>query len=153
MIFLCVGTQKQQFTRIFNLVENSKVFKYDEIIAQAGNTKYESKKIKMLPAIDTNRFNEYIQKADFVICHGGVGTIFNSLEKGKRILIVPRLEKYKEHVNDHQLEVSQELEKEGYVIVYKDGEDFDDYAKKIKTFKPKKYIQDMKYLNILRKQI
>lgn len=153
MVFVSVGTQKQQFTRIFQMVESSIVLKYDEIVAQTGNTKFESKRIKMLPSIDNNKFNEYIKKADFVICHGGVGTIFNALENGKRILVVPRLGKYKEHINDHQLEVAEQLEKEGYLILYKDGEDFDKYVNKLKKFNPKKYVLDEKFLDILRKEI
>lgn len=153
MVFVSVGTQKQQFTRIFQMVESSIVLKYDEIVAQTGNTKFESKRIKMLPSIDNNKFNEYIKKADFVICHGGVGTIFNALENGKRILVVPRLGKYKEHINDHQLEVAEQLEKEGYLILYKDGEDFDKYLEKLKSFNPKKYVSDEKFLDILRKEI
>lgn len=153
MVFVSVGTQKQQFTRIFQMVENSIVLEDDEIVAQTGNTKFESKRIKMLPSIDNNKFNEYIKKADFVICHGGVGTIFNALENGKRILVVPRLGKYKEHINDHQLEVAGQLEKEGYLILYKDGEDFDKYVNRLKNFKPKKYVSDEKFLDILRKEI
>ena len=116
MVFVSVGTQKQQFLRIFNMVENSEVLKDDEIVAQTGNTKFSSKKIKMIKSIDTSKFNEYIKKADFVICHGGVGTIFNALENNKRVLVVPRLGKYNEHINDHQLEVAGELEKEGYHV-------------------------------------
>ena len=46
MVFVSVGTQKQQFLRIFNMVENSEVLKDDEIVAQTGNTKFSSKKIK-----------------------------------------------------------------------------------------------------------
>ncbi len=153
MVFVSVGTQKQQFKRIFDMVENSKVLFDDDIVAQTGNTKFCSNIIKMIESIDTNKFNEYIQKADFVICHGGVGTIFNALENNKKILVVPRLEKYKEHVNDHQLEVASELEKEGYLIMYKDGESFDKYVKQLKEFKPKRYIQEEKFLNILRKEI
>ncbi len=153
MVFVSVGTQKQQFKRIFDMVENSKVLLDDDIVAQTGNTKFCSNRIKMIESIDTNKFNEYIQKADFVICHGGVGTIFNALENNKKILVVPRLEKYKEHVNDHQLEVASELEKEGYLIMYKDGENFDKYVKQLKEFKPKRYIQEEKFLNILRKEI
>lgn len=153
MVFVSVGTQKQQFTRIFQMVENSIELKNDEIVAQTGNTKVESKRIKMLPSIDNNKFNEYIKKADFVICHGGVGTIFNALENNKRILVVPRLGKYEEHINDHQLEVACELEKDGYLIVYNDGEDFDKCVKKLKNFKPKKYISDENFIDILRKEI
>lgn len=153
MVFVSVGTQKQQFTRIFKLVENSNVLDKEEIVAQTGNTKFESKKIQMLPSIDVDKFSEYIKKADIVICHGGVGTIFNALENNKKILVVPRLEKYKEHINDHQLEVANELEKEGYIIVYEDGKEFDFYVKKLKEFNPKKYVQDAKFLDILRKEI
>ena len=86
MVFVSVGTQKQQFKRIFDMVENSKVLLDDDIVAQTGNTKFCSNRIKMIESIDTNKFNEYIQKADFVICHGGVGTIFNALENNKKIL-------------------------------------------------------------------
>lgn len=153
MLFVSVGTQKQQFTRIFELVENSKLLDKEEIVAQTGNTKFKSNKIQMLPSIDVYKFSEYIKKADIVICHGGVGTIFNALENGKKILVVPRLEKYKEHINDHQLEVANELEKQGYLIVYKDEEDFDFYVKRLKEFNPKKYIQDEKFLDILKKEI
>lgn len=153
MVFVSVGTQKQQFLRIFKMVENSKVLKDDEIVAQTGNTKFSSKKIKMIKSIDTSKFNEYIKKADFVICHGGVGTIFNALENNKRVLVVPRLGKYNEHINDHQLEVAGELEKEGYLLMYKDGENFDDYVKKLKEFTPKKYSRSEKFLDILRKEI
>lgn len=153
MVFVSVGTQKQQFTRIFKLVDNSNVLDKEEIVAQTGNTKFESKKIQMLPSIDVDKFSEYIKKADIVICHGGVGTIFNALENNKKILVVPRLEKYKEHINDHQLEVANELEKEGYIIVYEDGKEFDFYVKRLKEFNPKKYVQDAKFLDILRKEI
>lgn len=152
MVFVSVGTQKQQFTRIFQMVEDSKELKED-IVAQTGNTHFESKKMKILPSIDSDIFEEYIKKADIIICHGGVGTIFNALENNKKILVVPRLGKYKEHINDHQLEVASELEKEGYLLVYKEGNEFDEYVKKLKEFTPKKYIQNKNFLDILRKQI
>ena len=51
MVFVSVGTQKQDFSRIFKLVENSKVLENEEIIGQSGYTKYESKKIKLIPFI------------------------------------------------------------------------------------------------------
>lgn len=153
MVFVSVGTQKQQFTRIFELVENSKLLDKEKIVAQTGNTKFESKKIQMLPSIEVDKFSEYIKKADIVICHGGVGTIFNALENCKKVLVVPRLEKYKEHINDHQIEVANELEKQGYVLVYEDEKEFDLYVKKLIEFTPKKYVQDEKFLDILRKEI
>ena len=40
MVFIAVGTQKQQFTRLFEIIEKSKQLKKEELIAQAGFTKY-----------------------------------------------------------------------------------------------------------------
>lgn len=153
MVFVSVGTQKQQFKRIFKLVEDSTLLKYEEKVGQTGNTNFESKRIKLIDSLDNTKFNEYLQKADLVICHGGVGTIFSALEKGKKVLVVPRLSKYKEHINDHQLEVASQLEKEGYLIMYQENDNFDEDIKRLKEFNPKKYFQDKKFLDILKKEI
>ena len=64
--------------------------------------------------------DKYIDEADLVITHGGVGTIFSALKKNKKVIAIPRLEKYGEHINDHQIEICEELEKEGYILYYKD---------------------------------
>lgn len=153
MVFVSIGTQKQDFSRIFNLVEKSSQLKNEEIIAQTGNTKFKSNKMKCMSSIDSKNYSEYIKKADMVICHGGVGTIFEAIENEKRVLVVPRLKKYKEHINDHQLEAACELEKDGYLIVYKDGEDFDKYILKLQKFTPRKYKLEKDFIDILKKEI
>ena len=52
-----------------------------------------------------------------------------------------------------EMGIVDELEKEGYLLMYKDGENFDDYVKKLKEFTPKKYSRSEKFLDILRKEI
>ena len=37
--------------------------------------------------------------------------------------------------------------------MYKDGENFDDYVKRLKEFTPKKYSRSENFLDILRKEI
>lgn len=154
MVLISVGTQKQQFTRIFDLVKKSKRLYKEKIIAQAGYTKYENKRIEMFDFIPLDEMEKYISEADLVIAHGGVGTIFSAIKKGKKVIAVPRLEKYGEHINDHQIEICEELEKEGYILYYKDGIDnLDDLIGKIKNKEFKKYDSDNNYLDILRKEI
>ena len=97
---------------------------------------------------------EYISKADIIISHGGVGTIFSAIKRGKKVIAIPRLEKYGEHINDHQIEICEELEKEGYILYYKDGiDDLDKLINKLKTTQFKKYSSDNNYIDILRKEI
>lgn len=155
MVLVTVGTQKQQFNRFFELIKKSKELKKEEIIAQIGYTKFESKRIHTFDFIPLDEMDKYIEQADLVITHGGVGTIFSALKKNKKIIAIPRLEKYGEHINDHQIEICEELEKEGYILYYKDGIDsLDKLIKKIKNINLKQYdISDGGYLDILRKEI
>ena len=46
-----------------------------------------------------------IDRADAVVCHAGSGTIRDAIRAGHRPIVVPRLARHGEHVNDHQLEL------------------------------------------------
>ncbi len=155
MVLITVGTQKQEFNRMFELVRKSKELKKEELIVQRGYTKCNnSKRIKAFDFIPLEQMEEYISKADIIISHGGVGTIFSAIKKGKKVIAIPRLEKYGEHINDHQIEICEELEKEGYILYYKDGiDDLDKLINKLKTTQFKKYSSDNNYIDILRKEI
>ena len=155
MILVTVGTQKQSFNRLFDLIRNSKELKKEELIVQRGYTKCNnSKRIKAFDFIPLDEMEEYISKADLVISHGGVGTIFSAIKKGKKVIAVPRLEKYGEHINDHQIEICEALENEGYILYYKDGVDsLDDLIKKAKNTNFEKYDSNDNYIQILRKEI
>lgn len=52
-------------------------------------------------------------QADVVVTHGGVGTILDCLDMGKRPVIVPRRMERGEHVDDHQLDFAKEIETSG----------------------------------------
>ena len=155
MVLITVGTQKQEFNRMFELVRKSKEIKKEELIVQRGYTKCNnSKRIKAFDFIPLEQMEEYISKADIIISHGGVGTIFSAIKRGKKVIAIPRLEKYGEHINDHQIEICEELEKEGYILYYKDGiDDLDKLINKLKTTQFKKYSSDNNYIDILRKEI
>ncbi len=150
MIVVLLGTQKQPFKRIISMVEELVIKRNikDQIIVQAGNTEYDTdleniKLEKFLP-----KYKETIKKADLVITHGGVGSIMDSLEFNKKIIVVPRLSQYKEHVDDHQKEISRDFSLKGYVLECNTKEQlFDIYENKLDNFKPEKYISNNKEFN------
>ena len=155
MVLVTVGTQKQSFERIINIVKTSKELKKEELVIQRGYTKCNnSKRIHSFDFIPMEEMDKYIEESDFVIAHGGVGTIFSAIKKGKKVIAVPRLEKYGEHINDHQIEICEELEKEGYILYYRDGEtSLDELVKQIRSKEFAKYDSDSNYIDILRKNI
>ena len=51
-----------------------------------------------------------MEKANIVITHGGTGAIIGAVKKGKKVIAVPRLAKYGEHVDDHQLQLIKQFD-------------------------------------------
>lgn len=118
MVFITLGTQGNQFPRCLQMVEEliDKLQPNHEFIAQLGNTKYTSNKIKSLEYVPETEFKELISKADIVITHAGSGALFSAIKQGKKAIAVARLHKYNEMANDHQTELVKKLSEEGYIL-------------------------------------
>lgn len=141
MILVTLGTQTQKFERLLKAIENSRLD--DEIIVQAGGSAdFQSKKMKIMKFINYEEMNELIEKADFIITHGGTGSIIMPLQKNKKVIACARLEKYREHINDHQKELVSIFAEEGYILELREADKLDEVLKKLKTWEPKKYISN-----------
>ena len=144
MILVLLGTQNNSFHRLLEEVQKNiekKKIKED-VIVQKGYTKFESQDMKMYTEIPIDELNKLIDQADLIITHGGVGSIISSIKKGKKVIAVPRLEKYKEHVNDHQKDIVETFNQSGYIIGIENVEQLGEALDKVESFIPKKYISD-----------
>jgi UDP-N-acetylglucosamine transferase subunit ALG13 len=141
MVFVTLGTQDKPFDRLLKAIDKEieKGNIKGEVVVQAGCTKYESKNMKIFDLIPLDEFDELMGKCDFLITHGGVGSIVTGLNKDKKVIAVPRLEKYGEHINDHQLQIIENFDKEGYIIGCTNLDELGEKLKMLKDFKPKKY--------------
>ena len=146
MILVTLGTQDKAFVRLLKAIdreiENGNIM--GKVIVQAGFTKgkYESKKMEIFELIDRDEFNELVNKCDYLITHGGVGSILTGLKAGKKVIVCPRLFKYKEHMNDHQVQIVEEFSKAGYILAFNENDDLSKIIKKIPNFKPKKFVSN-----------
>ena len=77
-----------------------------------------------------------------LITHGGVGSIISGLNKKKKIIAVPRLAKYGEHGNDHQLQINKCFEKKHFVVPLYDFSKFDEALEICKESIPNDYISN-----------
>ncbi len=137
LILVLCGTQKQDFTRIMRLVEQ--VADKEEVIVQAGHNHYESDKMHLFQFIPNDEMEKLYQQASLIVTHAGAGSILQGIKNHKKIIAVPRLKKYHEHVNDHQIELATKLEQLGCIMTYQDGEDFISLYEKVKTFTPRPF--------------
>ena len=125
MIFVTVGNHFQGFERLLEKVDEIAPRLPHDIVVQKGYSKYIPKNTKYFDFVPSNTALDYIRNSDLVVSHAGMGTIILCREYGTPILIFPRTEKFGEHVNDHQLEIAQVLEKRGdpnTYIVYEENQ-------------------------------
>ena len=158
MIFVILGTQDKKLTRLLDAIQKKrdegKISKKEKIIVQAGCTRYKSKNMQIIDYMPLREFEDYVDKADIIICHAGVGTILTALKKGKKIIAAARLKKYGEHVNDHQLQILDNFTDEGYILALEDFDKIDLLLKQAKNFTPAKFKSNKKYfLKQLEKEI
>lgn len=139
MIFVTVGTQKFQFNRLLTSIDklvNENIIN-QLVICQSGYSTYKPKNYKVIPFMDGREYNDYIKKCDLLITHAGVGTIMTAKKYKKPVIVVPRLAKYNEHVDDHQLQIARGFSKKKLVISC-DANDLNSALKRV---------NDMAFLN------
>ena len=137
MIFVTVGSRNYPFDRLF--IELDKLCEEgiikDDIFAQVGTSTYQPKHYIYKDFISQEEFLEKINEASFVISHGASGSIMKALNAGKKVIAVTRLEKYGEHINDHQIQNNEAFGINGYVIPVLEMEELKDAIIKIQEGK------------------
>lgn len=117
MIFVTVGSQKFQFNRLLKwidlLLEEKKIT--EDIFAQTGYSDYIPKNYKYKSFLDRDEFKEIMGKSEKVITHGGTGAVISAVKQGKKVIAVPRLKEYGEHVDNHQLQIIEEFQKMNFI--------------------------------------
>ena len=89
-------------------------------------------------------------KADIVITHGGTGAIIGAVKKGKKVIAVPRLAKYGEHVDDHQLQLVKQFDDLNLICPCRDTSEL---AEAIETVKHTEYSEYESNTNTIVKSI
>lgn len=138
MIFVTLGSQKFQFNRLLKkideLLENEVIL--DKVFAQTGYSDYRPKHYWYKSFLDRDAFIAMETESEIVITHGGTGAIIGAVKNEKKVIAVPRLSKYNEHVDDHQLQIVREF---GQMDLIEACEDTDDLADALTAVRRKKY--------------
>jgi UDP-N-acetylglucosamine transferase subunit ALG13 len=87
-----------------------------EVLWQTGDTDVSRFGIRGHDAIPEADLTQAMQEADAVVAHAGVGTALAAFEVGVCPLLIPRRHALKEHVDDHQIQIADELVKRGLAI-------------------------------------
>lgn len=141
MIFVAVGTQKFNFNRLLKLVDRlvEKAIIKDEVFAQIGNSDYQPQHYKFQNFLNRNEFENKVKECDILITHSGVATIIMGLKFRKKVIVVPRLAKFGEHVDDHQMQIAMSFSQQNLVIMCGEHDNLADILIETKNHEFAKY--------------
>ena len=133
MIFVTIGSAVKgiEFTRLIKKMDEIAGMIDEEVVMQIGTVPYEPQNAKYFRYASYQENLSYFQKASLVVGHGGTGTILNALRFQVPIVVVPRRHDYGEHVDDHQMELAQQLKGNELIEVVYELEDLEPAVKKM----------------------
>jgi UDP-N-acetylglucosamine--N-acetylmuramyl-(pentapeptide) pyrophosphoryl-undecaprenol N-acetylglucosamine transferase len=112
VIFATVGTHGQPFTRFLDALAGLD----DDVVVQYGHNPRPAGVHEAVAFMPFDELNARMREADVVVTHAGVGSVLCAREAGHVPVVVPRLHRFGEHVDDHQLELVAALAKDGHVV-------------------------------------
>ena len=135
MIFVTVGSRNYPFNRLVEELDRlcEKGVIKDKIFAQIGTSTYVPKNFEYKDFISQEEFLEKVKESNFVITHGASGSIMKALNADKKVIAVTRLEKYGEHINDHQIQNNEAFGSNGYVLPVFEMNELENAIIKIQT--------------------
>lgn len=148
MIFITLGSQKFQFDRLLKKIDiliKNKIIKGD-VFAQIGYSEYKPELYDYKVFLNREEFDEMIEKSEIIITHGGTGTIINAVKKGKKVIGIPRLVEYGEHVDNHQQQIIKQFEECNLIKAVYDLNDLEKVIKNIYDVKFQKYVSNTQNL-------
>jgi beta-1,4-N-acetylglucosaminyltransferase len=78
----------------------------------------------------TDDIESHYNDADLIISHGGAGTIYRVLELGKKLIIVPNLDR----VDHHQLDICDFMRKNGHALACLKLDELGETVEKVQSF-------------------
>ena len=70
---------------------------------------YHPTNMQVVNSLSPLEYDRLLDRCEFVIGHVGMGTIISCLMKNKPMVLMPRLERFGEHRNDHQVDTAKKL--------------------------------------------
>ena len=123
----------------------------EEVVMQIGHTNFRPQNARWFDFTTEAGVQEWCKKARVVVTQPAM-SILDAQEQGTPVIVVPRLKKYNEVIDDHQLDFARHLEKEGKVVAVYDVDKLEEALKKIDTSRVK-LVRDKRLVNALKKYI
>jgi len=116
MIFARVGTHNAPFDRLVRWMDDIACQIEEPVVAQIGAATFRPEHCQHFRFCTSEEMRQWIHRARVVVTHGGASV--REIVGAKRpAIIVPRLKRFGEVSDDHQLELAQVLARRGAITL------------------------------------
>jgi UDP-N-acetylglucosamine transferase subunit ALG13 len=118
MILVATGASQFPFDRLLRAVPPGEAG--ERVVVQHGCSAVEPAGAECVDFLPMPDLAALVREARVVVTHAGVGSILLCLTNGRRPVVVPRLKRFGETVDDHQLESARRFAEAGLVTLVED---------------------------------
>jgi UDP-N-acetylglucosamine transferase subunit ALG13 len=116
VIFATVGSHPTyRFERLLSALEALPAD--EELVVQHGPGPRPANATHAVPWMTFAEIVEHMEHAEHVVSHAGAGTILCASSVGQVPIVFPRLQRFGETVDDHQVELARRLAEDGQLVV------------------------------------
>jgi UDP-N-acetylglucosamine transferase subunit ALG13 len=120
MILVTVGTHNRGFERLVRVADEFAMQVEEEVIIQYGSSSYIPRYAKNFQWTSSEHMEQLTLGARVVVTHAAAGAIILAVRFGKPIVVVPRMRRFGEHIDDHQQQLAVALCDHDRVISVRD---------------------------------
>ena len=115
--FVSVGNATQSFRRLLDAISSGALQLPQPVMVQYGNTPFQGSGCSARAFLGMVEFGRFMTESELLILHAGAGSVIHAIQAGKIPVVMPRLAKYGEHIDDHQLEFARAMAEAGKIVL------------------------------------
>ncbi len=114
MIYVTIGTMHLAFPRLIRKVDEMAHATGERFVVQTGLDTVLPEHCEHFDFKPREEVEAIQREARVIVAHAGIGSVIDALKAGRPLVVVPRLKKFREHNNDHQLDLARAVERRGW---------------------------------------
>lgn len=123
MIYATLGTMHLDFARLIRAMDAVASETGERVVMQTGLANTVPRYCENFAFRPREELDALIRDARVVVSHAGIGSVIDVLNAHRPLIVVPRLKRFGEHNNDHQLDLARAVERRGWGRMVLDIED------------------------------
>ncbi len=125
MIFVTVGTMHLDFARLIRKMDDIAQLTGERVVIQTGLAATVPTAAEHFTFRPRDEVQSLVAQSRLVVTHAGIGSVIDALNAKRPLVVVPRLSRFREHNNDHQLDLAHAVERRGWGRMVLDIDDLD----------------------------